>query len=40
MPTLRRLTWLLSISLVLLGAVMALAPVAQAQSQSVGRVIS
>lgn len=38
MPTLRRLIWLLSISLVLLGAVMALAPVAQAQSQSVGRV--
>jgi len=38
MPTLRRLTWLLSISLVLLGAAMALAPTAQAQSESVGRV--
>ena len=38
MPTLRRLTWPPSISLVLLGAVLALAPAAQAQSQSVGRV--
>ncbi|MAH87745.1 MAG: aspartyl-trna synthetase [Kiloniella sp.] len=38
MPTLRHLTWLLSISLVLIGAMMALAPASHAEAERYGRV--